>query len=140
MLKGGAGELGRGELTGAPDLWGSPGSFPQEVLPEQRPVGGEALIRQGGRGWDENMGRKQHAQGACGRMEQGSQEVGPAGLKGKGTGGPGLRYPREPEMGPQAHGRSLSLTHRKPLKVRFACGNITPAVMRRTDQGKFQLG
>lgn len=76
------GELG--ELTGPPDFLGSPGCFPEEVLPEQRPVGGEALIRQGG--GDESMGRKQHVQRACAGWSRAAKEVGPAGLKGKGTG------------------------------------------------------
>ena len=68
------------------------------------------------RTWGESSMRKGPVVG----WSRGAKEVGPAGLKGKGTGGPGLRYSQEPEMGPRVHGRSLSLTHRKPLKVRFA--------------------
>ena len=50
--------------------------------------------------WDEGMGREQHVQRACAGWSRGAKEVGPAGLKGKGIGGPGLRYSREPDMGP----------------------------------------
>ena len=43
-----AGEAGLGgRRTGAPDFSGSPEGFPEEVLPEQRPAGGRALILQG---------------------------------------------------------------------------------------------
>lgn len=36
-----------GGCTGAPDFSGIPEGFPEEMLPEQRPAGGRALILQG---------------------------------------------------------------------------------------------